>query len=313
MRRLLEYALYRALAFLVPLLPRPALVWFGHRLGALYYLWSARDRRVGMENLLRVFPDRTDHRGILRRSLKLQAVALLDALWAGNMPPERAAKHVDADGKQVLEVRERIRTCGRGVVVASAHFGSWEMLNLSSRAFGFPPATFIARPVRNALIDRHLRRQREKGGNRLVYREQALAGCIAALRRGEVACSVIDIAVLPDEGGIFVDFLGTPASTSAALPMLAVRRDALLFFLVCRPVDGGRRYHLDGEEIPVRKDADDADAEVLRLTRELSGALERAIRAHPEAWMWGYKRWKWRPSEMPGAYPSYSSWLTKEL
>ncbi len=312
MRRVLEYALYRLLAFLVPLLPRSAMVWFGHRLGALYYAWSARDRRVGMENLRRVFPDRTDHRRILRRSLKLQAVALLDALWAANMRPERAARYVDADGEQIRAVREQIAATRRGVVVATAHFGSWEMLNLSSRAFGFPPATFIARPVRNALIDRHLRRQREKGGNRLVYREQALGGCVAALRRGEVACSVIDIAVLPDEGGIFVDFLGTPASTSAALPLLAVRREALLFFLVCRPVHGGRRYRLEGEEIPVRRD-NDPDAEVRRLTQELSRALERAIRAHPEAWMWGYKRWKWRPSEMPGAYPSYSSWLTKQL
>ncbi len=312
MRRLLEYALYRALALLVPLLPRPALVWFGKRLGALYYAWSARDRRVGLENLRRVFPDREDHRRILRRSMQLQAVALLDALWAPRMRPERAARHVGADEEHLRAVRERIASNPRGTVVATAHFGSWEMLNLSSRAFGFPPATFIARPIRNALIDRHLRRQREKGGNRLVYREQALGGCMAALRRGEAACSVIDIAVLPEEGGIFVDFLGTPACTSAALPLLAVRRGALLFFLVCRPIDGGRRYQLEGGEIPVRAGAD-ADAEVARLTQELSRALERSVRAHPEAWMWGYKRWRWRPSEMPGAYPSYSSWLTKRL
>lgn len=310
MRRLLEYGLYRILAFLVPFLPRPALVWVGHRLGAAYYALSARDRRVGMENLRRVFPDRTDHRRILRRSLKLQAVALLDALWAAGMKPELAARHVRADERQVREAHERIRA--RGGVVATAHFGSWEMLNLSSRAFGLPAATFIARPVRNDLIDAHLRRQREKGGNRLVYRAQALGACMAALRRGEAVCSVIDIAVLPDEGGVFVDFLGTPASTSAALPMLAVRRAAPLYFLTCRPLDGGRRYLLEGEEIPIRRDAD-PDEEVLRVTRELSAALERAVRAHPEAWMWGYKRWKWRPSELPGAYPSYSSWLTKKL
>jgi KDO2-lipid IV(A) lauroyltransferase len=312
MRRFLEYGAYRALALLVPLLPRPALVWLGNRLGALYYLVSARDRRVGMENLRRVFPDRDDHRRILRLSLKLQAVALLDALWAARLRPEDSARFVDADMRQVAEVLERIAANGRGVVVASAHFGSWEMLNLSSRAFGFPPTTFIARPVRNPLIDRHLRRQRERGGNRLVYRAEALGGCMAALRRGEVACSVIDISVLPDEGGIFVEFLGTPACTSAALPMLAVRRSRLLYFLVCRPVDGGRRYRLEGEEIPLSGETD-TDAEVSRLTRELNAALERAVRAHPEAWMWGYKRWKWRPSEMPGAYPSYSSWLTKHL
>ncbi|HEX5137432.1 MAG TPA: lysophospholipid acyltransferase family protein [Planctomycetota bacterium] len=312
MRRLLEYGAYRALAFLVPFLPRTALAWIGHRLGALYYLASARDRRVGMENLRRVFPERDDHARMLRRSLKLQAVALLDALWAAKLHPERAARFVDADMRQVEEVRSRIAANGAGAVVATAHFGSWEMLNLSSRALGFPPATFIAREVRNPLIDRHLRRQRERGGNKLAYRAEALGACMAALRRGEVACSVIDISVLPEEGGLFVDFLGTPACTSAVLPLLAVRRSRLLYFLVCRPIDGGRRYRLEGEEIPIREDGD-AEAEVFRLTRELNAALERAIRAHPEAWMWGYKRWKWRPSEMPGAYPTYSGWVTKHF
>ena len=123
---------------------------------------------------------------------------------------------------------------------------------------------------------------------------------------------MIDIAVLPDEGGVFTDFLGTPACTSAALPMLAVRRGAPLYFLACRPIDGGRGYSLEGEEIPVNREAD-TDAEVARLTQELSALLGRAVRAHPEAWMWGYKRWKWRPSEAPGAYPSYSFWLAKQL
>jgi KDO2-lipid IV(A) lauroyltransferase len=310
-RRILEYAAYRALAALVPLLPRPLLVWLGHRLGALYLLLSARNRRVGMENLRRVFPERSDHRRILRRSLQLQAVALLDALWSARITPERVARYVGVDPDKLRAVLRRTRE-GHGAAVATAHFGSWEMLNLAAGAFGFPRATFIARPVRNPLIDRHLRRERERRGNRLVYREQALGGCMAALRRGEAACSVIDIAVLPDEGGIFVDFLGTPACTSAALPLLAARRGAPLYFLVCRPVDGGRRYRLDGEEIAVRRDAE-TDAEVVRLTQELSRALERAVRAHPEAWMWGYKRWKWRPGELPGAYPSYASWVTKRL
>lgn len=313
MRKLVEYGAYRALAFLVPLLPRAVLVWLGHRLGALYYMFSARDRRVGMENLRRVFPERRDHRRILRQALKLQAVALLDALWAARLKPESANRYVLVDERRAAEARARIAERGRGAVVATAHFGSWEMLNLGSRGLGLPPATFIARPVRNPLIDRHLRHQRERGGNHLVYRGGALGGCMAALRKGEVACSVIDVAVLAHEGAVFADFLGTPATTSAALPLLAVRRRAPFFFLYCLPLDGGRRYWLDGEEIHVEANPEDLDKEVLRVTAEMNRTLERAVRAHPEAWMWGYKRWKWRPSELPGAYPSYSSWITKHL
>lgn len=307
MRRTLEYCLYRVLAFVVPLLPRGGMVWLGRRLGFLYFAFSARARRVGMENLRRALPGRGDHRRILLESLRMQGVALLDALWSARLTPGRAAALVEVD-RRAWEAVEPVLRAGRGAVVATGHFGSWEMFNLAAGALGLPKATFIARPVRNDRIDAHLKRRRERTGNTLVYRSEALPACVAALRRGEVVCSVIDIAVLPREGGLFVDFLGTPALTSGVLPLLAVRRGAPLVFAVCRPLDRGRRYALEGELIPVRRDAADRDAEVRRLTQELSDALARRIRAHPEAWMWAYKRWKWRPSELPGGYPDYSLW-----
>jgi KDO2-lipid IV(A) lauroyltransferase len=263
---------------------------------------------VGLENLRLALPERADHGRILKESLRLQAVALLDALWSARLTPARAAALVSYDPEAWRRV-ESVFRAGRGAVVATAHFGSWEMFNLAAGALGLPKATFVARPIPNPWIDRHLRRRRERTGNRLVYRAEALPACIAALRRGEVACSVIDIAVLPSEGGLFVDFLGTPAATSGVLPLLAVRREAPLIFAVCRPLERGRRYRLEGEEIGVRRDAPDRDAEVRRVTQELSNALARRVREHPEAWIWGYKRWKWRPSELPGGYPDYSLWV----
>lgn len=307
MRRLIEYAGYRFLALVVPLLPRVVVVWLGRRLGGLYYLLSPRTRNVGRENLARVLPERDDHKRILRRSLRIQSIALLDALWSARLTPENARKYVEIDDAQVEWARKRLAE-GKGAVIATAHFGSWEMFNVAGGAMGFERATFIARPVRNKWIDRHLRRRRERTGNRLVYREEALPACIGALRRGEIVCSVIDMTIRPEEGGIFVDFLGTPALTSAALPLLAVRRGAPLVFVVCRPLDGGRRYRLEIDEIAVDPEAN-RDDEVVRLTEELNRALERRIRETPEAWIWGYKRWKVRPSELIGDYPSYALWV----
>ena len=101
-------------------------------------------------------------------------------------------------------------------------------------------------------MDAHLRRQREKTGNRLVYREKALHACVGALRRGEIVGSVIDMAILPKEGGVYTDFFSVPALTSAALPLLALRRGAPLIFAVCRSLDNGQRYRIDAEEIEIR-------------------------------------------------------------
>lgn len=306
-RRAAEFLGYLFLAYLVPLLPRPAMVWLGRRLAGLWRVLSPTARHVGIENLRRVFPERTDHKSILRRAVRQQGVAVFDALWSVRLTPERARRHLRISPEQEALFGELLSR-GRGIVIATGHFGSWEMLNAAGGAFGFPAATFIARPLQNPWVDRHFRRRRERTGNKLVYREQAMLACVGALRRGEPVCSVIDMAILPTQGGVFADFCGTPAMTSAALPLLAVRRRSPLVFIACHPRDKGRHYVVEHEILEPREDAD-REEEILRLTGELNRALERAVRSCPEAWIWTYKRWKYRPGESPGDYPTYSRWM----
>ena len=314
MKDYLLYLVYRAFAALVPLLPRRLMVRTGRRLGGLYCRFSPRCRRAGMENLAVAFPEKSrgERKRILLDAMGQMGVSLLDALWSAKLETEDARKLVDVDPERLRWFKDRAAE-GRGVVVATAHFGGWEMFNLAAPALGFPPATFIAREVRNKYVDRHFRRQRERTGNRLVYREAALHACVGALRRGEVVCSVIDMAIIPKHGGLFVDFFGLPATTTGALGLLALRRRAALLFSVCRPIDGGLRYVIEAEEIEVDYVAEDRDAEIERLTQEMSLALERKIREHPQNWIWDYRRWQWRPGEWPGPYPSYSLWVTEHL
>jgi KDO2-lipid IV(A) lauroyltransferase len=118
------------------------------------------------------------------------------------------------------------------------------------------------------------------------------------------------MAVLPAEGGIFADFYGMPAMTSGALPFFAHRRRAPLFFIVATPLQKGLRYRLDATFVPIDYEAD-RDQEVLRATTRMNAILQEHIDRQPEAWIWGYKRWKWRPGEFRGPYPSYSYWVTK--
>ena len=213
MKHWLEYIAYRTLAFVVPFMPRRMMVYVGRRLGGFYYLIHSKARGVGMENLKFALPERNDHRKILRESLRLQGVALLDALWSARLTPQQAAKYVDFT---VMHESGDIRYAGEGTgwVMATAHYGSWEMFNLAGGATKFPATTIIARSIRNKRIDAHLRRRRERTGNKMVYRARAVPACLAALRRGEATCSVIDVAVLPREGAVFVDFFGMPAATS---------------------------------------------------------------------------------------------------
>jgi KDO2-lipid IV(A) lauroyltransferase len=299
----IEYAVYLLLAWLVPLMPRRAMVWFGRRLGGLYYIFDRRGRSVGLENLARVFPERDDRERILRESLRLQGVALLDILWARRLTKGNVHEYLDL---RHSEFADRIMA-GDGAVCATAHYGSWEMLLSGGGLQGLPRTTFIAREIRNPLIDRRMTRLREQTGNKLVYREGAIIGCMSALKKGETVCAVIDMTIRPEQGAVYADFFGTPALTTTAMAMLAVRRKKPLYFVATRPVDKGYRYEFVWEEIEVDPGAG-RDEETLRLTAELNRALERLIRRYPEPWIWTYKRWKARPTEIPGDYPSYALW-----
>ncbi|MHC4849503.1 MAG: lysophospholipid acyltransferase family protein [Planctomycetota bacterium] len=309
MRKRIEYVFYRAFAVVIPLLPRWLMVFIGRRLGYAYYLFDQRVRNAGRENLARFLPD-ADSRFVLREGARLQAVALMDALWARRLTPDRARKVMEISQENERRL-QAARDGGRGMVLATAHFGSWEMLNVAAGAMGLPRATVVAREIRNPHVDKHLRRQRESTGNIIAYRKQAVMACLSALKKGELVCSVIDMSVLPAEGGLFADFFGLPVMTSGTLPFFAHRRKAPLYFIVAVPLDKGMRYRLEATPIPIDYD-NDRNEEVAKAVATMNALLEEYVRKQPEAWVWGYKRWKWRPAEHRGPYPSYSYWVTKK-
>ncbi len=84
MRAWLEYAAYRTVAAVISALPRRGMIWCARRMGMGYYLVDRRGRHIAKENLERVFPDMTaeERRSLMRRSYRLQATALAEALWA---------------------------------------------------------------------------------------------------------------------------------------------------------------------------------------------------------------------------------------
>ena len=96
---------------------------------------------------------------------------------------------------------------------------------------------------------------------------------------------------------VVVPFFGRLAATPRAAADFALRFGAAVLVVTChrrgpRARDGHR---LEVEEVPVRADATDREAEVIRLTAACAAVQERAIRRHPAEWVWMHQRWKTRP------------------
>ncbi|HYR17934.1 MAG TPA: lysophospholipid acyltransferase family protein [Myxococcales bacterium] len=263
----------------------------GEALGSAAWALGLR-RRVALEGLRRAFPERTEEE---RRATARDAYRQLGRSMA-EIALSRGIR--DADLEQLVRFEgwdryESARARGRGVVVAVAHFGNWELLARATARRGVP-LTAITRALRGRLNQRLLAARRE-GGLRELPDKGSSGAALRLLRRGETLAVVIDQNMRPSRG-VFVEFFGEPACTTPAAAVLALRTGApLLAVFPVRGPDGTHRVWVEGPFAP--PPGTRGRSAVKALTQEVTRAVERAVRAHPDHWFWVHRRWKTRPPE----------------
>lgn len=277
-----------ALVGLLRALPRRFREALFRGLGRLVFALGVR-RRVALDNLAHAFPEKTEpeRRAIAREAYQTMALAALEAVTSDQVPNaelERAVEVLDWKG---LDAR---LFGGLPTVVASAHFGSWELFAevMARRGARF---SAVVRPLSGA-FNAKVVQLRQRAGVGLILQRGALRGMLAALGRGETVVQLVDQSV-PARQGVFVPFLGRPASTSPAAAAAAIRSDAPVY-VVLAARDGGRLTMM--VEGPLHAPTQGEFREqVAALTATIAQVLERGIRARPGQWLWLHRRWKERP------------------
>ncbi|HEU5393179.1 MAG TPA: lysophospholipid acyltransferase family protein [Candidatus Methylomirabilis sp.] len=292
LRERLEF--WAAMAVVLPVgsLPEPAAFALGRLLGRLWYALDARHRRIALENLARAFGSRltaAEREAIARNHFVHLGYTFVETCRLRRLSPARLEQVVSVEG---LEHLQRVRQRGRGVVVVTGHFGSWEVLGRAAPLLGEAIA-FVARPLDNPLLDAWIAGIRTAGGNRVIPKRHAFGHVVETLRRGGTVAMLIDQNVAREQG-VFVDFFGTPACTTTAATLAARRTGAALVPAVCPRRAPGRFTVRIGKEIPVAVTRD-RRRDVLATTAEATAVLEAFIREHPEQWFWVHRRWKTRP------------------
>ncbi len=184
---------------------------------------------------------------------------------------------------------------GRGLVLATGHVGHWELMG-RRLVRGGTPCAFVARTGTSPLIHSLLAGFRAGGRFEVLLRDDpgTARAIIRTLRQGKLLGLLIDQDT--DVQGVMVPFFGRPAWTPRAIGDLALRFGAPVAVIWARrrgpaPGDG---HELSVELVPYDAGAADREAESVRVTAACTAALERAIRARPEEWVWMHERWKTR-------------------
>ena len=264
----------------------------GAGLGRLAYWILPGRRRVALDNLTLVYGEAlapADRTRVARQCFEHLGMTTLECCRLFFGPTERLFGRVRGHGTEHIG---QALARGRGIFFLTGHFGNWELLAAAHGHAGFG-LSVVVRPLDNPYLDALIARARERSGLRAIPKRDAVSGVRAALARGECIGILLDQDAGRD--GVFVPFLGHPASTSRALAILAIKTRAPVVpaFIHRRP-DGSHELVLD-PEIPLAITGDlDHDIEV--NTARYSEALERHVRAHPEQWFWVHRRWKSRPA-----------------
>lgn len=193
-----------------------------------------------------------------------------------------------------FEHYEAAKAKGKGVLFATLHLGNWE-LSAYAHALLTEPMHIIVRPLDNPLLDALVRKRRMGSGNIVFGKTDGIRPIYRALEANQAVGILVDQNVGLDDG-LFVNFFGRKACVSPTFAKLAARTGATVIPGYAVWSDEERKYILRFDP-PVS-----ITGNVLIDTQRIQNALERAIRAYPDQWLWIHRRWKTRP---PGEPPLY--------
>ncbi|MEQ1948776.1 MAG: lysophospholipid acyltransferase family protein [Bryobacteraceae bacterium] len=193
-----------------------------------------------------------------------------------------------------LENFEAAQARGKGVLIATGHFGNWEF-SAFAHAFLSKPMHVVVRPIDNGRIDDLVENRRALSGNHIIRKKEAARSILRALTAGDAVGILIDQNTAPSEG-VFIDFFGKQASAGTAFAKFAHHSGAAVVpgYAVWSEREGKYVLYFEPEV--------ELTGDIAEDTQRVHARLEAAIRKYPDQWLWIHRRWKTRP---PGEAPVY--------
>jgi Kdo2-lipid IVA lauroyltransferase/acyltransferase len=286
-----EYGVARALLGALRALPLGAATAIAASVVGVVPLVASRLRRIGLDNLAHAFPESDAE---WRSRVLREAFRNLGRLGA------EVAHFDELDANRLHEIvgffddeSERIwrESCTlRSAIVATGHFGNWELL-AHARGLLARPIHLVHRPLRNPRVDDLVSAIRGRGGTGVIYKHAAAREILRKLRDGALVAIPIDQHA-PGAEGAPIPFFGRPAATTLGPARLAqiARVPIYMAVLVREGTTNRHRICMRPSHPPPPPGKD--PALLVDLTTRLVREFEDVVRAHPEQWLWMHRRWR---------------------
>ncbi|HLF85615.1 MAG TPA: lysophospholipid acyltransferase family protein, partial [Nitrospiria bacterium] len=222
--RSIEYYVFIFTVKALSLLPLGFTAKAGELIGGLLYVIDGRHRNLALRNLSMALGWDRDSDGlkqIARRSLENLGRSGGEFISARRYTKENIREFVIFEGLENFEFAHKE---GRGVIMLTGHFGNWELLGIAISLLGYP-FHVVVRPLDNRPLDKRVNELRSIGGNKVIYKKNALGESLRLLKKRQLVGFLIDQNTSREEG-VFVDFFGKEAATNRGLALIALKSRA---------------------------------------------------------------------------------------
>ena len=212
--------------------------------------------------------------------------SLYETLYTLSRSPKAISKNIlRVDNKYLFS--EPLKA-DNGLILSGIHNRSVDMLLfwINSQT----PTVGVYKPLKNRLLDVHVKKQREQLGSKIFTTSyKGVKELFKAISKNKVILMASD--QVPQDGmGEYVNFFGRKAYTTTLVPSLANKTSKPLVFI------GLFSAEKNSLKISFTKSPKEISAETMNLT------MQKMISKNPKDYSWEYKRFKKPPTDLKNPY-----------
>jgi len=276
----------------------------GQRLGAMLgrlMMWAnTREVKIARRNLEICFPSLLvdEREELLRSSFINEGMQIFEIAYLWRSSPEHALKLIDEF--EGIEIFNEAIDKKQGILLIMPHLGNWELAN--SYVLHQIKLLAMYTPSQFPAVEKLMREGRERTGLQLA--EASTRGVVKLLKTLNDGGNVM---ILPDQepdvsGGEFASFFGTQALTMTLLSKMLHKSNAtpVLAFVYRKGIGKGFKLLFRSAEPGIH------NKDIKISLGSLNRSIEKSIEEFPEQYMWGYKRFRKRPTGEKSLYKKLS-------
>lgn len=288
-RHLIEYAGLRTALFALGCLSLNSSVKLARGVAGIWFRLHGSRRRTAMDNIRRagITTDDRECRRIASESFKHFATLTVESIKSDGLITSETWRDI-VDVEMPPETAAVLTDPSKGIIVASAHLGNWEIAGQLSSFM--KPVVAIARNMNNPYVDRYVKERSPRTRFRTTPKHDTNARRLLSVLKDKETLVILFDQHARDTG-MMLDFFGIPASTHTSPAVIHLATKAPLCFGYCLRL-GPMKYRLIFTPLIQHPRTANKDDDIRIIMQALIGHLEAAIRKNPEQYMWAHRRWR---------------------